>query len=76
MIAPLSAKPRKHSRFCGIDVGKNKHVACLIDREGAAIVRAQSFTNDAQGYQRILDCLREVGGPSKVAIAMEATGHY
>ena len=67
---------RKYSRFCGIDVGKNKHVACVIDRDGGLIVRSQSFTNDAEGYQRILDRLKEVGGPARVAIAMEATGHY
>jgi transposase len=67
---------RKYTRFCGIDVAKNKHVACVIDREGQRIVRSQSFTNDAEGFQRILDRLKEVGGPSKVAIAMEATGHY
>jgi transposase len=67
---------RKYSRFCGIDVGKNKHVACVIDRDGGLVVRSQSFTNDAEGYQRILDRLKEIGGPSKVAIAMEATGHY
>ena len=76
MVASLPSKPRKPSCFCGIDIGKNKHVACMIDREGAAIVRSQSFTNDAEGYQRILDRLQEAGGPSKVAIAMEATGHY
>jgi transposase len=57
-------------------VGKNKHVACLIDREGAAVVRAQSFTNDAEGFQRILERLQEAGGPSRVAVALEATGHY
>ncbi len=67
---------RKCSRFCGIDVAKNKHVACVIDRDGERIVRSQSFTNDAEGYQQILDRLKEIGGPSKVAIAMEATGHY
>ncbi len=69
-------KPRKYTCFCGIDVAKNKHVACVIDGTGALIVRSQSFTNDAEGYQRILDRLQEVGGPSKVAIALEATGHY
>lgn len=74
MIASIS--PRKHSRFCGIDVGKNRHVACVIDREGTLIVRSQSFNNDANGYQRILDRLKEAGGSSEVAIAMEATGHY
>jgi len=67
---------RKYAQFCGIDVAKNKHVACVIDRDGKLIVRSQSFTNDAEGFQRILDRLKEVGGPVKVAIAMEATGHY
>ena len=59
--------PRKQSRFCGIDVGKNKHVACVIDRDGNMVVRSQSFTNDAEGYQCILDRLKEVGGPAQVA---------
>lgn len=76
MMAFIPTRPRKHSCFCGIDVAKNKHVACVIDRDGGLIVRSQSFTNDAEGYQRILDRLKEVGGPAKVAIAMEATGHY
>jgi transposase len=74
MIASLPTRPRKY--FCGIDVAKNKHVACVIDRDGKLIVRSQSFTNDAEGFQCILDRLKEVGGPTKVAIAMEATGHY
>jgi len=69
MNALTSRNPRKPRRFCGIDIGKNKHVACVIDRDGERIVRAQSFTNDAEGYQRILDRLQEVGGPTKVAIA-------
>jgi len=66
----------KYAQFCGIDVAKTKHVACVIDRDGKLIVRSQSFTNDAEGYQRILERLKEVGGPTRVAIAMEATGHY
>jgi len=76
MNASTPRNTRKYSRFCGIDVGKNKHVACIIDRDGKLMVRSQSFTNDAEGYQRILDRFKEVGGPSKVAMAMEATGHY
>lgn len=74
MIASMPTKLRKY--FCGIDVAKNKHVACVIDRDGKLIIRSQSFTNDAEGFQRILDRLKEVGGPAKVGIAMEATGHY
>ena len=72
----MTSTTRKYSRFCGIDVAKNKHVACVIDLDGKLIVRSQSFTNDAEGYQSILDRLKEVGGPAKVTIAMEATGHY
>jgi transposase len=68
--------PHKYSRFCGIDVGKNKHVACVIDGQGEPLVRSHTFTNDAQGYQGILARLAEVGGPAQVAIAMEATGPY
>jgi transposase len=68
--------PKRYSRFCGIDVAKNKHVACVIDRDGRPIVRSQSFTNDAQGYEQILTRMTEVGGPRQIAIAMEATGHY
>ena len=74
-MKPLTS-PHKYSRFCGIDVGKNKHVACVIDGQGEPLVRSHTFTNDAQGYQRILDRLTEVGGPAQVAIAMEATGPY
>ncbi len=67
---------RKYSRFCGIDVAKNKHVACVIDRDGELIFRSQSFTNEAEGYQQILARLQKVGGPRHVSVAMEATGHY
>jgi transposase len=67
---------RKHTRFCGIDVAKNKHVACVIDREGNLVVKSQTFTNDAEGYQRILARLKDAGGPRRIAVAMEATGHY
>lgn len=76
MTASRSSIPRKFSRFCGIDIAKDKHVACVIDPDGALIVRSQSFTNTAEGFQQILGRLQEVGGPQQVGIAMEATGHY
>ena len=64
------------TRFCGIDVAKQKHVACLIDRDGNVILRTQAFANDADGFDRILECLNDAGGPANVRVAMEATGHY
>jgi transposase len=76
-MKPTSSPPqRRHNKFCGIDIAKNKHVACVIDRDGNAIVKSQTFNNDAQGYQLILDRLKEAGGPRQIAVAMEATGHY
>ncbi len=38
--------------------------------------RAQSFTNDAEGLSTHPRSAEGGGGPPKVAIAMEATGHY
>jgi transposase len=76
MKATSSSSPRRYARFCGIDIAKNKHVACVIDRDGDAIVKSQTFNNDAAGYQLILDRLQDAGGPRRIAVAMEATGHY
>jgi transposase len=76
MKTAASSSPRRYARFCGIDIAKNKHVACVIDRDGDAIVKSQTFNNDAAGYQLILGRLQEAGGPRRVAVAMEATGHY
>jgi transposase len=76
MTANTSKTARKFSRFCGIDIAKNKHVACVIDADGAMVVRSQSFHNNLAGFQQILGRLQELGGIQQVAIAMEATGHY
>lgn len=62
--------------FCGIDVAKQKHVACVIDPDDHFLVRSQSFNNDAAGFACLRARLNEVGGPRQVAVAMEATGHY
>ncbi|MCX6072650.1 MAG: IS110 family transposase [Chloroflexi bacterium] len=64
------------TRFCGIDVGKDKHVACVIEANGQMVLRSQSFLNDAAGYQQILARLQQAGGPARVLVGMEATGHY
>jgi len=66
----------KYLRFCGIDVAKEKHMACIIDRDGQYLLRSQSFNNDHQGYQRILACLKKTGKTSSILVGMEATGHY
>jgi len=67
---------KRYARFCGIDIAKRKHVACIIDRDGQTVTRACSFNNDHAGYQAILATLYDAGGPRRVLIGMEATGHY
>ena len=67
---------RRYSRFCGIDVAKEAHVARIIDRDGQTVAKPKSFDNTAAGYQLLLTRLADAGGPAKVLVGMEATGHY
>jgi len=62
--------------FCGIDLAKEKHVACIIDQNGQYLLRPRSFGNDAAGYEQILNCLKQAGNAKSILIGMEATGHY
>jgi transposase len=67
---------RRHSLFCGIDVAKDAHVARIIDRDGQTVAKPKSFDNTAAGFQLLLARLADAGGPAKVLVGMEATGHY
>jgi transposase len=51
-------------------------MAAVIDRDGEFIVRSQSFNNDDQGYQCLLNRLKDVGQRRRILVGMEATGHY
>jgi transposase len=67
---------KRYLRFCGIDVAKKAHVARIIDRDGATVAKPKTFRNDAEGYQQLARRLADAGGPRKVLVGMEATGHY
>jgi transposase len=67
---------KKYLRFCGIDMAKQKHVACIIDTNGQYLVRPRSIRNDADGFQAILNCLKQTGRSKSILTGMEATGHY
>lgn len=67
---------RRFTLFCGIDIGKANHTACLIDADGNFILRCQSFTNDAAGFAVLLKRLDGASKGKPILIGMEATGHY
>jgi len=69
-------KRKRYTRFCGIDVAKNKHVFCVIDREGRTILKPRSFTNTQEGYLRLLHALQDVDTSHLILVGMEATAHY
>jgi len=72
----MNTASSRYTRFCGIDVAKRKHNACILEREGNLLVRSLSFGNDKSGFEQLLERLHQAGGPKKVLIALEATGHY
>ena len=55
-------------KLVGIDVGKNKHFFCIIDKgSGVLEVKPTSFNNDKEGFPY---------SKESVLIGMEDTGHY
>jgi len=71
---PVLAKGRA---VVGIDVGKRKHAATALTPQGEVIAQLASFPNTRQGVDQLEKVvLRKAGGPCKVLVGMEATGHY
>lgn len=72
----MSKASKQYLRFCGIDMAKQKHVACIIDQNGRYVLKPKSVRNDADGFQHLLNCLKQTGRTTSVLAGMEATGHY
>jgi transposase len=71
---PVLAKGRA---VVGIDVGKRKHAATALTPQGEVIAQLASFPNTRAGIDLLeKEILRKAGGPGKVLVGMEATGHY
>jgi transposase len=60
-------------RFVGIDVAAERHVVAGVDETAAVFLKPAPFTEDAEGYQKLLNL---VGTAADTLVAMEATGHY
>ncbi|MCX4326445.1 MAG: IS110 family transposase [Lachnospiraceae bacterium] len=63
--------------FVGIDIGKNNHVASMMDSHGKVIFKAFSFPNTSDGGEALFTKLSSYSSdPACFEIGMEATGHY
>jgi transposase len=60
-------------RFAGIDIAAETHVVAVVDETGTVLLTPTPFTEDAEGYARLLERL---GPGSDLLVIMEATGHY
>ncbi len=63
--------------YLGIDIGKNTHVASMLNSDGKVVFKAFSFSNTVEGGESLLRQLEEFGAVhDELEIGMEATGHY
>jgi len=63
--------------YLGIDIGKNNHVATLIDSQAKPLFKGYSFANTTVGGENLVALLlKHLQPPSGLEIGMEATGHY
>ncbi len=60
--------------YLGIDIGKNTHVASLIDDKKNVIFKAFSFSNSIDGAESLVSKLNSF--KDCLEVGMEATGHY
>ncbi len=63
--------------FVGIDIGKNNHVASMMDETGKVVFKAFSFPNTSDGGNSLSSKLASYSSATAdFEIGMEATGHY
>ena len=60
--------------YLGIDIGKNTHVASLVDDKKNVIFKAFSFSNSIDGAESLILKLEDF--KNELEVGMEATGHY
>src|SRR2546425_12310268 len=62
---------------CGIDIGSQSCVGCILRSDKSVIVKTLPFANARQGWQLWEEKLSQVdAAPSQILIGMEATARY
>jgi len=63
--------------YLGIDIGKRKHVAAMLNDEGRAVIKGFSFDNSIEGGNALLETITQhLADLDSLVIGMEANGHY
>jgi len=60
-------------RYIGIDIASEVHTLAIVDEGGSVLLKATTFAESHEGYEKLLAV---AGDPGGVLVAMEATGHY
>ena len=63
----------------GVDIAKYKHYARFVDYRGVEIYRTTSFSNDEEGFKKLMKEIgnvKEKTGKDDIIIGYEPTGHY
>lgn len=77
MHSPETKRQVIYVFFLGVDIGKNNHVASMLDDSGSPVFKAFSFANTTDGGESLLAKLNKHGANSEnLAVGLEATGHY
>ena len=80
MSTSLSASSREEvaiKYMCGIDIGSQSCVGCILRSDTSVIVKTLPFANARQGWQLWEEKLSQLdAAPSQILIGMEATSRY
>ena len=62
--------------FIGIDISKFKHDCFIMNENGEVIRNSFSFKNDKEGFNTLLNVLKNLDPNQEKKIGFESTGHY
>ena len=63
--------------FVGIDIGKNNHVASMMDESGKVVFKAFSFPDTSDGGEAFFSKLSSYSSDTaSFEVGMEATGQF
>lgn len=61
---------------CGIDIGKGRHAASVLDGNGRELMRPRFYDNTRAGAEALLADLAKFATPAETHVGMESTGSY